>query len=1331
MKSNIPLLNGGNFVYWKTKLKAVLMRDELWDVVSAEKPTPVTDAWTKKNNKAMAYIILSVEDGQLIHIQHTEEAYEAWQALLKKYERSTFGSRLYLRRKLYGIHYKNGSMSDHIDSIMHVVGLLRGSGKPLDDEEVVAVLLVSLPESYSGLVTALEGRDEKDLSVEYVTGKILDEHQRRAEASVSNGNSNGDSEVAMRSTSSVKDSHRHNKNKSVFRGGKSEKNNKGRKETRSCFYCNKPGHLKGDCRKYKAMLEARTTNEETARTSVENDRFIAFKTSVCADNLTGWCVDSGASSHMTNDKRFFSSIRTMKSSVSTADGSKVSVEGVGEGHLLCAIPGGKQKVKLKGVLYVPELDDSLMSVKCIAEKGYKVVFEGNQCKVLNGQGVVAEAEHDGSLYRLCLADPRAAAYSAKEKVPLHLWHRRLGHRDPAAIENLINRELATGIQISRCSEKITCIDCIKSKLTRSKFLENQKRETEPIRLVHSDLCGPMQTTTPSGNRYFLTLIDDYSRFTVVRLLRTKEEAAGAVKDYIAAMGARFGRKPMALRTDNGREYLSKDLIEFLRKEGVEQQFTVPYSPQQNGVAERKNRSLVETAKSMLLDANLDKRFWGEAILTATYLQNRMVSRSIEKTPIELFTGHKPDLSHIRVFGSRVFSLIPKEKRQKWDSKAEEGVLIGYHGNKAGYRILDPHTDKVWVSRSVEIIETTVKPEGTSKRKDDSSTTLTPKTSDVTTTTQYTTFDESDQPEGVTDVIERHPGPEVDEQDVEEKFQGAQMPQRRVSARSNKNMPPLRLTYKACTEIWEEPKNWSEMMQIEPRERKLWLRAAEEEMKSLYQHQVWELAELPPGKKAISCKWVFKRKRDGDGRISTYKARLVARGYAQRYGEDFDETFAPVVKHETVRVLFAIAAQKGLHVRQLDVKSAYLNGELDEIIFMEQPEGFVDHDNEDKVLRLKKSLYGLKQSARVWNKTATNILSKMAFTQGKGDPCLYSRTEKNGNITYVLLYVDDLLIFGDLPETTSRVSKQLQSHFNVKDMGDVNHYLGIQVERDTDGSFLLNQKAKIAKILADYGLSEPKPAAIPMEPGFLTVSVEETTSLPNNHAYRQLIGSLLYLATVSRPDIAAAVGLLCRKVEKPTEYDWKAAKRVLRYLAYTMERRLRLPSSGDSQLTCYVDADWAGDKTDRKSTSGYVFLLGGGAVAWSSRKQTAVATSSTEAEYIAASFACKELLWIRQLLTDMQIPVSKPTVVYEDNQGCIRLISGRSGARTKHIDVSYHQIRDLLERKVIDVQYCPTNQMLADIFTKPLAKEKFLIFTESLGLHSYKNATARGGVGESA
>lgn len=716
---------------------------------------------------------------------------------------------------------------------------------------------------------------------------------------------------------------------------------------------------------------------------------------------------------------------------------------------------------------------------------------------------------------------------------------------------------------------------------------------------------------------------------------------------------------------------------------------------------------------MLLDACLDNRFWGEAVLTAAYLQNRMTSRSIDKTPVELFIGEKPDLSHIRVFGSKVYSMVPRQKRRKWHDKAEEGVLVGYDGNTKGYRILNLKTNRVWIARSVRIIEHEDKQPGHHQALQEEGA-----SSDIARPPKTIEYEMSEQNE----VCESSESEEESEEEIDDENYETpddttpQVCQRRVSQRTTKGVPLQRLTYKVQENSVQEPKSWHEMLELPSRERELWIKAAEEEIKSLNDHQIWELTDLPPGKKVTTCKWVFKAKLNGEGRIYTHKARLVARGFSQAYGEDYDETFAPVVKHETIRVLLCIAAQKGLHVRHLDVKSAYLNGQLEEEIFLEQPPGFQKSGQESKVLRLRKSLYGLKQSARAWNKRATEALAQIGFRPGKAEHCLYTRKERNGTTTYVLLYVDDLLVAGTSTKITEEVSRDLQEYFDIKDLGDVNHYLGVQIKRQADGSSLLNQKGKITKILEEYGLLEPKPAATPMETNFLNSRSDDSAKIPNNNKYRKAIGSLLYIATVSRPDIATAVGILCRRVEKPTKRDWEAVKRVMRYLAFTINKSLQLSSTDTMELECFVDSDWAGDKTDRKSTSGYVFCLGKGTVAWSSRKQTSVATSSTEAEYIAASHASKEVLWFRQLLKDMNIPRKGPTKINEDNQGCIRLIeSDRCGARTKHIDICHHKIRDLREKKIIDVCYCPTEAMVADLLTKPLAKERFQELVNQLGV----------------
>lgn len=302
-----------------------------------------------------------------------------------------------------------------------------------------------------------------------------------------------------------------------------------------------------------------------------------------------------------------------------------------------------------------------------------------------------------------------------------------------------------------------------------------------------------------------------------------------------------------------------------------------------------------------------------------------------------------------------------------------------------------------------------------------------------------------------------------------------------------------------------------------------------------------------------------------------------------------------VKYDTIRTLLCVAAHKGLDVRHVDVKSEYLNGELEEKIYLEQPSGFEKRGHESKVLKLRKSLYGLK-SARAWNKKAAEALAHIGFQPGKADQCLYIRKEKGSATTYVLLYIDDLLVAGASRKITKKVHFDLQKFFYVKDLGEVNYYLDIEIERETDWSFLLSQKRKIVKILEECGLLKSRPASTPMKTSFLSSDTEESERLPNNSKYRRVIGSLLYIATISRPDIALVIGILSRRVEKPTKRDWEAVKRVMRYLASTMNKKLRLSSTEKSNLICCVDADWAGDKADRKSTSGYVLCLGEGIVA---------------------------------------------------------------------------------------------------------------------------------------
>jgi hypothetical protein len=1150
-------------------------------------------------------------------------------------------------------------MQDYIRSVLELVERLHGIGEDIPDFHVAALLLSGLPDYYETLVTALDARPDSELTLEYVKGKLVDEFQRKTGTS-----------ATSKSISALKIVHTSNDMK---------------KEMRECFFCKKTGHLKKECRAWKtkiAELKKSGALHHKAKTAIEDEgdsssNEVAF---VINGGISpnSWCIDSGATSHMTNNREFFTEFDEGRmDKITVANGQHVTSIGAGNGYLHCNVSDKVNKIPVKNVLFVPSLESNLLSVKQLTKQGNTVTFNGDSCAITKANVTVATGKIDNNLYKLNCHQTANIAKENHNENCIHLWHRRLGHRDPEAIKKLSKEMLANGIEINDCSMMLKCVSCLKGKMTRKSFPKASTSQTQhPLDLIHSDVCGPMNTLTPGKKKYFLTFIDDYSRYTKVYLLHTKDEVAVKLQEYINHVRNKFGRTLKALRCDNGTEYTCQSTQVILKKEGIEFQTVVPYNPEQNGVSERKNRSLCESGRSMLFDASLPTTYWGEAILTACYLQNRLSTKGTEthKTPYELWNGSKPDLSHLRVFGSIAYVHIPKEKRTKWDTHAEEGVLVGYSETSKGYRILHQATNKVTISRSVVFNE------------------------------GYGTFDDSK----IVQVQEPHEQNDTDievgVQDTTSRNKVCAIEPVRKSLRKNKGIPARRLSYMALTAQQCEPETWKHMQQLPSHEQEKWKKATDEEMMSLRELNTWELTELPPEKHAIGCKWVFKIKCDSDGKPDRYKARLVAKGFSQKYGQDYDATFAPVAKQSTLRTLLAISAIRKLRVRHYDVKTAFLNGDIEEELYMSQPDGYVSQGNEHLVCKLNKSLYGLKQSARAWNIKLNSVLLQHGFTRSNADQCLYSKCYKN-KWMYVLAFVDDLLIIHEDENEIVKAGRLLNNDFEIKDLGDVTYYLGIQIERKDDGSFLLNQKAKIMAILEKFGMTDAKGASIPIDAAYLKFNGEYDL-LPDNEQYREAVGALLYVATTTRPDIAAAIGILCRRVSKPRQRDWSAVKQTMRYLKQTINFKFEISTGLDINLIGYVDADWAGDTTDRKSTSGHIFQLGGNAISWSSKKQTSVALSSTEAEYVAAATASQEIIWLRQLLQDLGEATTGPTLLYEDNQRCIKLAnSERINARTKHIDIKHHHLRDLTERNVIKFEYCETDKMLADVLTKPLAKQK--------------------------
>ena len=716
--------------------------------------------------------------------------------------------------------------------------------------------------------------------------------------------------------------------------------------------------------------------------------------------------------------------------------------------------------------------------------------------------------------------------------------------------------------------------------------------------------------------------------------------------------------------------------------------SVPHSPEQNGVAERMNRTLMESARSMLSHAGLSNRYWAEAVATAAYIRNRIPTAAIKEgqTPYERWYGKKPNVSHLKVFGCMAFAHIPDGQRQKLDKKSEKLRFVGYSIHSKGYRLFDEKSQKVVIRRDVVFNETDFGHPVTREVKD---------TVDV-------------------DISQE----EVNNSEVEHmRPQRQRQPPVRYGQNEYADVASVRdyvhhVAYNACQII--EPKSLEEALISE--HSKQWKAAADSEYESLMKSQTWKLVELPSGRKPIGCKWVFKVKYGSNGKVERFKARLVAKGYIQQYGIDYEETFSPVVRFSSIRLLLAYAVQNEMLVHQMDVVTAFLNGKLEEEIYMEQPYGYILSGKEHLVCKLQKSLYGLKQSPRCWNTAFREFMMLLQFKQSTADPCIYVKT--TDTIIIVAVYVDDLIVMTKTAEEMQQIKASLALHFEMKDLGNFHYCLGISIERDEQHKCLwMHQKQYILNLLKKYGLSDAKIVSTPADISVKLKKDDGVSKEVNSVSYQSMVGSLLYAAIATRPDIAHAVGTVSKFCSKPTEAHFTAAKRILRYLKGTLNLAIKYQRSESNMLIGYSDADWAGDLDDRHSTTGNLFLMAGGPVNWLSKKQAVVALSTSEAEYVALSSATQEAMWLRKLLiSDLQVTSQEPTVLMEDNQGAISIAKNPvAHSRTKHIDIRYHYIREAMQEGIVIIHYCPTEQMIADILTKPLPRERFKLLREAMGM----------------
>lgn len=1032
--------------------------------------------------------------------------------------------------------------------------------------------------------------------------------------------------------------------------------------------------------------------------AIQGDRSFIVQTALKAQKVTEakskkpWILDSGCSSHMTGDKSKFVKIEKHEGgAVKFGNNEGAEIRGKGTVSLLDG------KIKATDVLYVKGLKHNLLSVCKICDKGNDVIFKRTLVEIRKegtGKLIASGIRTSGNLYTLTEGIENICLMSQEDTN--WLWHKRLGHICFGNLVKISRKDAVRDLPRICKPDNQVCGPCQLGKLSRFHHPVKEYHTGKPLELIHTDLCGPMKTEAIGGVRYFMLCIDDYTRMTWAFFLKHKHEALSHFKHFRNAVENMTGRRIKCLRSDRGGEFTSDEFYDYCSKHGIKRQFSVSRTPQQNGVVERKNRSLQEMARTLITESGLKDRFWKHAVATSVYIQNRCLLRPHEsQTPYEMWFGRRPTIKHFRVFGSKCYIRRSESNPGKFDERADEGVFLGYSSTSKAYICYNNRLQTIVESCDVRVDESKAYPKQTFLKfpsYDDSDDEVEKEDSNKVNdgVTDSETEEETEKQSPLSRLKKEHP-----------KEQVIGDPKAPVQTRRM-----LTTAYSLLSMV--EPKTVTEAAKDE-----YWVKAMNEELDQIEKNETWDLVPRPKDKNVIGTKWVFRNKLNEDGQVVRNKARLVCKGYAQIEGLDFEETFAPVARLESIRMFLSLAVHLKFKVYQMDVKSAFLNGNLEEEVYIEQPDGFLLGEDPNAVCRLKKALYGLKQAPRAWySRLDTYLIQSLGFKKGVVDSNLYIKVVDCQQLV-VIVYVDDIIFGGHKEELCREFADRMKNEFEMSMLGEMTYFLGLQINQNKDGIFI-SQVKYVKEILKKFMMEDCKPVGTPMIVG-CKLSKEDESDDVDQKLYRSMIGSLLYL-TATRPDILHSVCMVARFQSSPKENHMIAVKRILRYLKGTMELGLNYSRSKRAELTAFSDADWAGDIDERKSTSGGAFFLGENLVAWHSKKQESVSLSTAEAEYIAASATCTQVLWMKRQLEDLGVKVEGPTPILCDNSSAINISKNPvQHSKTKHIDIRYHFLKDEVQKGTVQLVFVPTKDQIADIFTKPLPKDLFEDLRSRLGM----------------
>jgi transposase InsO family protein len=1290
------------------------------------------DEYEAKEEEARAIILSTISEDLHVKVISALTTKEMWDAVCEEHEGKTEIFQMDMRRRL-----QNSRCDEHEDVSSHLSKLgkmrqdLASTGAPLTDADYCSIIVNSLPSSYRQLISnsyAASKIMKKTITAAEILRAVEEEYTHR---NLYNGPAVMQANALTSRTTVAAIAAAPRSNPTTHDGTREKK----KRERPKCSNpkCNRRlGHTFENCwaegggkegqrpKNRKPTTAALANVEDYAFSILSEKTIIAMTSSMDQEPVI---FDSGASQHICPSREQFTKFSTnLPRKIVTADGRTVESEGGGEVLVKIATEKGHSDLKLRNVLYAPSISYTLISLSSLDSSGISTIIEKGNLRLIdrNSEGsVLGEIKARNGIWQLNVNEKPVIAAVARTTDDLH---RILGHISPTAATNLVKRGKVEGIELTEAQNHEFCEVCVRAKIKRLPFpKERSNPATRMGEVIHSDVWGPSQTSSIGGRRYWCTFIDEYTRWGEIFFLRTKDEVLAKYITFEARMETQHGFRIKRLMSDRGGEYLGSEFSKHLESRGTVRLLTTHDSPSSNGIAERCNGVIAQHVRAMLIETDLPKHLWAEAAHHAMWLRNRTTSNSTtSKTPYQMIYGQPPNLAKLRGWGAKVW--VRSLTAGKLDVRGRLSRFVGYDNESKGVRVYWPESRSIGVERDIifddsptEVVIPMERPEVK-----------------LTNDEPATQGDESAE-----DVSESHTGeiskmkdspdePAEVRKSTRERKPSSYM--RRLLAGEGtvdgrERAEPIREIEMAMSAMvpFGEPNTVKEAERRDDWEE--WRKAMDEEITSLESFQTWKVVDYQKGTHVIGSRWVFRLKHDAGGHISSYKARVVAKGYSQHFGIDYTDTFAPVAKLASIRSTIAISIAYNWELHQMDVKSAYLNGELDEVIYMEPPPGYLPESSSRKVCLLQKSLYGLKQAGRQWYKKLSMSFADMGFSKCTVDHAVFFIQNDDGK-SIICCATDDLTIAASSPTFMSKVKSLLNERWEMKDLGELHWMLGMEVKRDRErrtGS--IGQSAYINHICERFNLQDAKPLSTPMDPGeHLTKSQSPSTPKQiddmRDVPYREAVGSLMYAALGTRPDITYAVTALSQFLQNPGKSHWEAVKRVFRYLKGTQSIGLSFGGETEPSVQGFCDSDWGTDPDSRHSISGYVFLINGGPVSWSSKKQNIVALSSTEAEYISLTHASKEAVWLRSLLGDIlnKSYAIKPLDLHCDNQSAISLVrNSMFHSRTKHIAIRYHYIRELYEEGAIDVIYRATDDMPADLLTKPLAKAKVIYLRKLMGI----------------